>query len=64
MCYHIAPVLNSEEKRRLIGNDISMIFYYDAPLTSQFDLSGIDTFGEVPQVFTVVQPGDAPDSYR
>jgi hypothetical protein len=65
VCYHIAPILNSEEKRRLIGNDIAMIFYYDAPSSSQFDLFGIDTFGEVPQVFAVVQPNDAQaDSYR
>jgi hypothetical protein len=35
------------------GNDITMVYYFDAggadPLPT-FDLSGIDTFGEVPQV--------------
>jgi len=34
-----------------------MIFYFDEdPKTVQFDPSGIDTFGEVPCVFAVVQP--------
>jgi hypothetical protein len=57
VCYHIAPNLNAEEKRRLIGNDIAMIYYFDSTNEKcQFDLSGIDTFGEVPQVFTVIQP--------
>lgn len=54
--FHIGPILNAEEKRRLIGNDIMMIFYFDAPLTCTFSLSGVDTFGEVPQCFVVVQP--------
>jgi hypothetical protein len=57
--YHISPIMNSEEKRRLLGNDVAMIFYYDAPWTAKpFDLSGILTFGEVPQVFAVLQPND------
>lgn len=54
--YHVAPILNAEEKRRLIGNDIGMLFYFDEPLSEKFDPSGIDTFGEVPCVFAVVQP--------
>jgi hypothetical protein len=57
--------LNAEEKRRLIGNDIMMIFYFDAPLACNFSLSGVDTFGEVPQCFAVVQPnGENTKEYR
>lgn len=64
--FHIAPIMSAEEKRRLIGNDICMLFYFDVPVNSAeptadapaplFQLTGVDTFGEVPQCFAVVQP--------
>jgi hypothetical protein len=63
--------MSAEEKRRLIGNDICMLFYFDSPVASTqpadtpnssqvsgslFHLTGVDTFGEVPQCFAIVQP--------
>jgi len=57
---HVAPVMGPEEIRRLIGNDIGLVFFfdepYDVPNPAKFDCSGIDTFGEVPCVFAVAQP--------
>jgi len=53
----VSPILNAEERRRLVGNDVAMLFYFDEPDPSVlFDPSGIDTFGEVPCLFTIVQP--------
>lgn len=67
ICYHVCPTLNTEEKRRLIGNDITMVYYFDSgdtdPLPT-FNLAGIDSFGEVPQVFVVVQPSHDYTKYR
>jgi len=57
--YHVAPILNPEEIRRLIGNDIAMIFYLDDGGANDdcfFPLNNVDQFGDVPQVFAVVQP--------
>lgn len=63
--YHVAPLLNAEEQRRLIGNDIAVLFFLDDPDTSvKFSLSGLDTFGEVPQVFAVVQPIGTTGTFR
>lgn len=65
MVYHVAPLLNAEEKRRLIGNDIAVMFFLDEPDTSvKFPLSGLDTFGEVPQVFAVIQPCGETGNFR
>eukprot|EP01125_Pyxidicula_operculata_P013171 TRINITY_DN4359_c0_g1_i1.p1 TRINITY_DN4359_c0_g1~~TRINITY_DN4359_c0_g1_i1.p1 ORF type:complete len:863 (+),score=119.93 TRINITY_DN4359_c0_g1_i1:245-2590(+) len=52
--FHVAPDLNAEETRRLVGNDIVYLFYLEENAT--FDPREIDTFGEVPQIFLVVQP--------
>lgn len=38
--FHCAPMMNAEERRRLIGNDIPILFYFDEPLPTQFDPSG------------------------
>jgi len=56
--FHVAPILNAEEIRRLIGNDIQMLFYLeeDPGNDLKFDCSSIESFGEVPQVFAVIQP--------
>ncbi len=57
---HVTPVLSAEEIRRLVGNDIGLIFFvtspYDVENPFKFDCSGIETLGEVPCVFAVVQP--------
>jgi hypothetical protein len=81
----VAPNLNAEERRRLIGNDMALLVYLDAPLTTttivttaltvtttmtlnvdaQFDVACLDAFGEVTQIFVVVQPiGNAQGDYR
>lgn len=51
--FHSACRLNSEQIRRLIGNDIIIIVFIE---DSSFDLSSLDEFGAVPQVFAIVQP--------
>eukprot|EP01124_Arcella_intermedia_P013786 TRINITY_DN20177_c0_g1_i1.p1 TRINITY_DN20177_c0_g1~~TRINITY_DN20177_c0_g1_i1.p1 ORF type:complete len:868 (+),score=172.66 TRINITY_DN20177_c0_g1_i1:113-2716(+) len=51
--YHVAPLLNSEGHRRLIGNDISIIFFIDE---GPFDPFEVGLLGTVPQVFAVVRP--------
>jgi len=55
---HVTPWLTTEQHRRLIGNDICLILYYDTEENTevQFDPQVLDTLGIVPQVFTVVQP--------
>jgi len=55
--FHIAPWMNAEQHRRLIGNDICVLIYYDSPLSS-FDPTPLNSLGTVPQVFTVVQPNN------
>jgi hypothetical protein len=41
--FHIAPIMSAEEKRRLIGNDICFIFYFDASTEEgcQFAFTGM-----------------------
>jgi len=51
--YHVAPLLNPEGHRRLIGNDIGVIFFLES---GQFDPSLIDKLGSLPQVYAIVQP--------
>eukprot|EP01128_Nolandella_sp_AFSM9_P006026 TRINITY_DN3028_c0_g1_i1.p1 TRINITY_DN3028_c0_g1~~TRINITY_DN3028_c0_g1_i1.p1 ORF type:complete len:1097 (+),score=269.14 TRINITY_DN3028_c0_g1_i1:55-3291(+) len=56
MMFHIAPWFIPEQHRRLIGNDICFILYYDNPKYEAMDSSAIASLGTVPQVFAVVQP--------
>lgn len=53
--YHVAPFFDDEEKRRLIGNDILVIFYYDSVSDVESFEVQINSFGEVPQNFAIVQ---------
>jgi len=53
--FHIAPWMDAEGHRRLIGNDICFIIFYDNEDTS-FDTISMDSLGTVPQLFAVVQP--------
>eukprot|EP01114_Cavostelium_apophysatum_P015326 TRINITY_DN4148_c0_g1_i1.p1 TRINITY_DN4148_c0_g1~~TRINITY_DN4148_c0_g1_i1.p1 ORF type:complete len:548 (+),score=139.82 TRINITY_DN4148_c0_g1_i1:161-1804(+) len=51
--YHVSTMTNSEQHRRLIGNDIgAIIFQEETPL----DPTHLNLLGTVPQVFAVVQP--------
>jgi len=65
--FHIAPLLDSEQHRRLIGNDIAVIIFFDNSFRigesiTLFDANGI---GIVPQVFAVVEPDiNNIDNYR
>jgi len=52
--FDVAAYMNSEQHRRLIGNDQVTIFFKDEG--EPFDPSGIDSIGVVPQIFLVVQP--------
>eukprot|EP01126_Amoeba_proteus_P055141 TRINITY_DN6827_c0_g4_i2.p1 TRINITY_DN6827_c0_g4~~TRINITY_DN6827_c0_g4_i2.p1 ORF type:complete len:398 (-),score=81.96 TRINITY_DN6827_c0_g4_i2:160-1353(-) len=52
--FHVGLMMNSEQHRRLIGNDVVFIIFHDCffPL----DPKPLDSLGTVPQVFCVVQP--------
>jgi hypothetical protein len=52
--FHVAPLMNSEQLRRLVGNDITYVFYHDA--MQPFNSSLLHNFGQVPHAFLVVQP--------
>jgi len=53
--FHVCPYMNKEQRRRLIGNDICFIVFYDGDGT--FNPNPImDDVGGVPQIFAVVQP--------
>eukprot|EP01129_Flabellula_baltica_P005497 TRINITY_DN1997_c0_g2_i1.p1 TRINITY_DN1997_c0_g2~~TRINITY_DN1997_c0_g2_i1.p1 ORF type:complete len:660 (+),score=132.64 TRINITY_DN1997_c0_g2_i1:28-1980(+) len=54
--YHIAPWHSPEQHRRLIGNDICFIIFYESPDNAPFNPQAIVDLGTVPQVFSVVQP--------
>jgi len=62
--FHVAPYLSSEQHRRLVGNDICVLIYFDEP-NAALTLSPLafDGLGTVPQVFAVVQPQEQ-DTYR
>jgi len=62
--FHCAPMLIPEQHRRLIGNDIVVIIFYEQ-LGNQclpFNPSVMTALGTVPQVFAVVEPQD--QAYR
>jgi len=54
--YHVAPIMNKEGHRRLIGNDIAVIFFLEEGDNTLFDPSQISLLGTVPQIFAVIQP--------
>jgi hypothetical protein len=54
--YHLAPMMGAEGHRRLIGNDVGVIFFLDPNDRAQFNPSQISELGQVPQVYGVVQP--------
>jgi len=53
--FHLAPLLDAEGHRRLIGNDIAIIFYHD-DLLGSFDPSEVGSLGAVPQIYAIIQP--------
>jgi len=59
--YHVAPLLNEEQHRRLIGNDIILIIYYDNA-TEPFDELVCEALGKMPQMYALVTPRTS-DSY-
>lgn len=52
--YHLSPLLNSEGHRRLIGNDIGVIFFVEED--AQFSPAFLNELGTVPQVYALIQP--------
>eukprot|EP01128_Nolandella_sp_AFSM9_P008795 TRINITY_DN5469_c0_g1_i1.p1 TRINITY_DN5469_c0_g1~~TRINITY_DN5469_c0_g1_i1.p1 ORF type:complete len:649 (-),score=99.97 TRINITY_DN5469_c0_g1_i1:337-2283(-) len=54
--YHVSPLLNSEMHRRLVGNDVPIIFFMEEGDDHKFDPSELSHLGTVPQLFAVVQP--------
>eukprot|EP01124_Arcella_intermedia_P023296 TRINITY_DN3675_c0_g1_i1.p1 TRINITY_DN3675_c0_g1~~TRINITY_DN3675_c0_g1_i1.p1 ORF type:complete len:1217 (+),score=332.61 TRINITY_DN3675_c0_g1_i1:44-3652(+) len=59
--YHVSPLLNAEEQRRLVGNDIAIIIYREEG-EQKFDPSGLGELGPVPQIFCLIQPFE--NNYR
>lgn len=68
--YHVAPIMNAEMHRRLIGNDIGIVFFlevgalFDPKVRYWFTglvgcilfLQVLEGLGSVPQIFAIVQP--------
>lgn len=52
--WHLSTTLNQEQIRRLIGNNKTVVFFFDSD--QPFDTKGIQEMGAVPQIFIVVQP--------
>lgn len=53
--FHVAPWLNKEQNRRLIGNDICVLIWHEVDEGS-FSTEILSQMGSVPQVFAVVTP--------
>jgi len=53
--YHVAPMLTTDEQRRLIGNYLVVIIFLEKGATLD-PLSLVTGFGQVPQAFVVVLP--------
>lgn len=63
--FHIGPWFSDEENRRLIGNDILVLIYYDDPLMlTSFNTEPLTELGNVGQVYVVVQPSKIDNMYR
>jgi len=58
--WHCAPFMNSEQIRRLVGNDNAVLIFVDEG--TQFNPIFTSEFGGMPQIFVVVQPHE--DAYR
>eukprot|EP01126_Amoeba_proteus_P021665 TRINITY_DN2204_c0_g1_i29.p1 TRINITY_DN2204_c0_g1~~TRINITY_DN2204_c0_g1_i29.p1 ORF type:complete len:384 (+),score=80.31 TRINITY_DN2204_c0_g1_i29:217-1368(+) len=52
--YHLSCMLDADEDRRLIGNDVAVIIYVEEG--SQFSPKNVALLGKVHQVFALVQP--------
>lgn len=52
--YHVSPMLTSEEHRRLVGNDIALLFFVEPD--THLNLEGLSGLGTVGQVYAAVQP--------
>jgi len=56
--FHVAPWLGPEQHRRLIGNDICVLIWYEGITDSSFEPDIVSQLGTVPQIFSVVRPCD------
>eukprot|EP01127_Copromyxa_protea_P023905 TRINITY_DN9186_c0_g1_i1.p1 TRINITY_DN9186_c0_g1~~TRINITY_DN9186_c0_g1_i1.p1 ORF type:complete len:1018 (-),score=182.80 TRINITY_DN9186_c0_g1_i1:6-3059(-) len=54
--YHVAPWLNEDQYRRLIGNDFLIVVFYESPQRVPFDFERCKKMGKVPHIFCVVSP--------
>lgn len=52
--FHCCPLLNAEEQRRLVGNDVCLIYVFDAPPGKDFNASCPRS--ALTQLFHIVQP--------
>eukprot|EP01129_Flabellula_baltica_P010426 TRINITY_DN4402_c0_g1_i3.p1 TRINITY_DN4402_c0_g1~~TRINITY_DN4402_c0_g1_i3.p1 ORF type:complete len:460 (-),score=93.49 TRINITY_DN4402_c0_g1_i3:211-1590(-) len=62
--FHLAPLMNADQHRRNIGNDMTFLIYFD---NAHDDLdTSIFELGSVPHIFAVVRPAEGPEphSYR
>jgi len=56
--YHISMWLNSEQHRRLIGNDVVVAIFTDSEVP--LSLNVFNGLGTVPQIFAVIKPHRSP----
>jgi hypothetical protein len=59
--WHCAPMLNEEQRRRLIGNDNAVLFFKDEG--EPFNPINVHNMGGMTQCYVVVQPYDE-ETYR
>eukprot|EP01127_Copromyxa_protea_P017064 TRINITY_DN5167_c0_g1_i6.p1 TRINITY_DN5167_c0_g1~~TRINITY_DN5167_c0_g1_i6.p1 ORF type:complete len:569 (-),score=83.18 TRINITY_DN5167_c0_g1_i6:915-2621(-) len=52
--YHLAPLMDSDDRRRLIGNDILIIIFVEEG--AAIDMPSLSGLGQVPQCICIVQP--------
>lgn len=63
--YHVAPWLSTEQYRRLIGNDVLMIIFYENAENIPFEVKHCKKMGKVPQVcLEIYSFSQALDIYR
>jgi len=59
--YHVAPMMDSEAQRRLIGNDFVILFFIES---GSFNPSYLSQLGTVQQIYGVIRPTNDGNKYQ
>jgi len=51
--YHVAPLMDKEQHRRIVGNDVIFVLFHES--NKEFQVNPLAELGPIPQVFLVVQ---------